>query len=206
MAHKSLSPAVTALAALVEECAHMRAHSLEATDDPSWTQRALCAEAAGRDLLLAWLRPTAFPTKTALGAELKRLMGLTQTLLLASSPLDGLVSTVTVVSRHVDLADGAAWTLRDLALLIVLAAREDGAVDMVVHLDTEDCHVRLRVETDQPGLACMPPAHPRIVALRRRLRPIQGTWAGSATQHGSWLIDVRIPKLPSRETSNEDDS
>jgi hypothetical protein len=205
MRSETLPSVVTALAAFIEECAHMRAHTLPATDELGWMQRALHAEAAGRELLMAWLRPALFPTETPLGAELKRLLGLVQTLLLASTPEDSITPTLTVVSRHVELSDESAWLVRDLALLMVLAAREDGALDMVITLDTDDDQVRLRVETDRPGLASMPSTHPRIAAMRRALRPTNGTWKGAETEHGSWLIVVRVPVLVAQVASSSYD-
>jgi hypothetical protein len=193
MPSDALPPVLTALAALVEECAHMRARSLPAADDPNWWQRALRAEAAGRELLLAWLRPTPFPAETSLGAELKRLLGLVETLVLASSPLDGTVTTLTVVSRHVELPPAAAWILRDVALLIVLAAHQDGALDFVLSLYTEDSQVRLRVESDKPGFACLPPGHPRVRVVQEALALFQGDCARQPTKHGSWLMEAWVP-------------
>jgi hypothetical protein len=191
-----VSPVVMALAAVIEECAHMRAHQLPSPDDPDRTDRALYTEAASRELLLAWLRPTSFPSQTTLGAELKRLVGLLQTLLHASTPEDQVAPTLTVAYRHVELPDNAASALRDMAMLLILSAWNDGALDMALSLDTDaEGFACLRVESDQAGMASAPPAHPRVAAIRRALTPLGGSWTGMQTTHGSWLIDVRVPAL-----------
>jgi hypothetical protein len=189
-----VSPVVTALAAVIEECAHMRAHRLPAPDDFAQTDRALHAEGAGRELLLAWLRPTSFPAQTPLGAELKRLVGLLQILLHASTPEDQVAPTLTVAYRHVELPDNAASALRDMTMLLILSAWNDGALDMAISLDTDaEGFACLRVESDQAGMASAPLAHPRAAAIRRALAPLGGSWNGMQTNHGSWLIDVRVP-------------
>jgi hypothetical protein len=196
MPAEMVSPVVTALAAVIEECAHMRAHRLPSPDDPDRTDRALHAEATGRELLLAWLRPTSFPSQTTLGAELKRLVGLLQTLLHASTPEEQVAPILTAACRHVDLSDVAASALRDLAMLLVLSAWNDGAMDVAITLEPDgDAYARLCVESDQAGMASAPPAHPRVAAIRRALTPLGGSWNGMQTNHGSWLIDVRVPAL-----------
>lgn len=192
-------PALPALATLVEECAHARAHALRDPDDSAWALRVIHAEAAGRELLLAWLRPGAFPQRMSLSLELKRLLGLVQTLILASAPEAQSAPTLTVICRHVEVVDEVALLLRDSAVLTVLAARGDGAMDVVVTLDVEQGAVRLRVESDQP-CSDSAPMYPHSAALCRALATLGGTCSMHETPHQSWLVDMHVPARLERTT------
>src|SRR6266542_3177418 len=124
------------VAAFLEQCAQQRAGAVSTLyeDDPMRLPRMLQAEAAGRELMAALVRPDPYPD-ISLGAVIRRLVGYIQTILTASTPAEEITPLLTVRTHHVSVGADAARLLRDAAILLVLAALDDGAQEVAVRLD-----------------------------------------------------------------------
>jgi hypothetical protein len=163
--------------------------------------RMLQAEAAGRELMAALVRPDPYPG-VSLGAVLHRLVGYLQTVLTASTPDDQIAPMLTVHVRRVLIRADIARLLRDAAILLVLAALDDGAQNVDVRLDNERGETRLIVESDRPAITADLPA---LYELRANIAAQGGTWETACATHGaSWLVQITIPALSVRETSEQE--
>jgi hypothetical protein len=126
------------VAALLDQCAHQRAGMLPTSyqEDPMRLPRMLQAEAAGRELMAALVRPDPYPD-LSLGAVLRRLIGYLQTVITASTSEEQIAPFLTARVHHVAVEPDVARLLRDAAILLVLAAYDDGAGNIDVRLASE---------------------------------------------------------------------
>jgi hypothetical protein len=180
------------VAALLELCAQRRAGVISAPyqEDPVQFARMLQAEAAGRELMAALVRSDPYPD-ISLGAVIRRLVGYIQTILTASTPAEEITPLLTVRTHYVTVGADAARLLRDAAILLVLAALDDGAQEVAVRLDGTSAEACLIVESDRPGMMADLPS---LVSLRATVAAGGGTWNTACATHGaSWLVHVTIP-------------
>src|ERR671939_1086177 len=96
--------------------------------------RMLHAEDAERELMAALVRPDPYPGMS-LGAVIRRLVGYLQTVINASTPDEEIAPLLTVRVHHVAVSTERARLLRDAAILLVLAALDDGAQNIAVRLE-----------------------------------------------------------------------
>jgi len=179
------------VAALLEQCAQQRAGIVPPVyqDDSMRLTRMLQAEAAGRELMAALVRPDPYPD-ISLGAVIRRLLGYIETVISASTPDEQLAPLLTVCVRHVSLGADTAQLLRDAAILLVLTALDDGAQNVDVRLDNED-RVRLSVESDRPGVV---DDLPTLQLIRGGIIANGGEWTSVRAAHGgSWMVSMTMP-------------
>ena len=180
------------VAALLEQCAQRRAGVISAPfqDDPGQVGRMLQAEAAGRELMAALVRPDPFPD-LSVAATMRRLLGYLQTVLTASTPDDQIAPLLTARVRQVSVSDEDASTLRDAAILLVLAAIDDDAQEVEIRLEAGTMGTLLTVESDAPGVAAQLPT---LRTLRDSIAKSGGAWEVSRAPHGaSWIVEVVRP-------------
>lgn len=180
------------VAALLEQCAQRRAGVISAPykEDPVQVTRMLQAEAAGRELMAALVRPDPFPD-LSVAATMRRLVGYLQTVLAASTSDDQIAPMLTARVRHVSMSDKEAALLREAAILLVLAAIDDDAQEIEVRLDPATHGAVLTVESDRQGVTAELPA---LRALRDEIERSGGAWATSHAPHGaSWMVVISMP-------------
>lgn len=182
------------VAALLEQCAQRRAGMIAAPyqDDPSHIARMLQAEAAGRELMAALVRPEPFPD-LRVAATLRRLVGYLQTVLAASTADEQLAPMLTTRLRQVAVCGADAATLCAAAVLLVLAAIDDDAQDVEIRLEAGPLGTVLTVESDAAGVAAELPA---VRALRDSIAQRGGMWDVSRAPHrASWMVVISLPTL-----------
>jgi anti-sigma factor RsiW len=192
------------VAAFLEQCAQQRARSSslrEQQDDPTQLNRMLQAEAAGRELMAALVRPDPYPDMSVC-AILRRLIGYIQTVIAVSTPDEQVEPLLTVRVHHVRVDADAARLLCEAALVLLLAALDDSALNIDVRLDSEGTSARLSVESDRP---CITADLPTFQAIRDSIAIGGGAWEAASAPHGSsWLVHVRMPLLPTQKRRKEE--
>jgi hypothetical protein len=191
------------VAAFLEQCAQQRVSAVLPVyeHDGARLLRMLQAEAAGRELVTALVRPNPYPDQSQ-GAIIRRLLGYIQTVLVASTPDEEIAPLLTVRAHHIALDPEGASLLRDAAILLVLAASDDGARNIDVRLESTDCGAHLTIESDRPGVTV---EQPSMHGLRSRIAAHGGSWDVTRPVHGSsWLVHVGVPALQVRETSDQE--
>ena len=180
------------VAALLEQCAQRRAGVIAGPyqDDSVQVTRMLQAEMAGRELMAALVRPNPFP-HLSVATTLRRLLGYLQTVLAASTSDDQIAPMLTARLRHVSVNDKGAALLREVAILLVLAAIDDDAQEVEVRLEPGVTGVVLTVESDRQGVTAELPA---LRALRDEIARSGGAWDVARAPHGaSWMIVISMP-------------
>lgn len=180
------------VAALLELCAQRRAGVISAPykEDPVQVTRMLQAEAAGRELMAALVRPDPFPD-LSVAATMRRLVGYLQTVLAASTSDDQIAPMLTARVRHVSMSDKEAALLREAAILLVLAAIDDDAQEIEVRLDPATHGAVLTVESDRQGVTAELAA---LRALRDEIGRSGGAWDVAHAPHGaSWMVVISMP-------------
>jgi len=190
------------VAAFLEQCAQQRARfSIRyQQDDPTRLARMLQAEAAGRELMAALVRSDPYPDMSVC-AILRRLIGYIQTVIAVSTPDEQVEPLLTVRVHYVRVDTYAARLLCEAAMVLLLAALDDGALNIDVRLDSEGTSARLAVESDRP---CITADLPAFQAIRGSIAVGGGAWEAECAPHGSsWLVHVRIPSLPTQKLCEE---
>jgi len=180
------------VAALLELCAQRRAGVISAPyqEDSVQVTRMLQAEAAGRELMAALVRPNPFPD-LSVAATMRRLVGYLQTVLAASTSEDQIAPMLTARVRHVSMNDKEAVLLREAAILLVLAAIDDDAQEVEVRLEPGLRGAVLTVESDRQGVTAELPA---LRALRDEIGRSGGAWDVAPAPHGaSWMVVISMP-------------
>jgi hypothetical protein len=178
---------------LLEQCATQRAGVVPSLyeDEPARLLRMLQAEMAGRELMAALVRPDPY-LDMSLGAILRRLVGYVQTVLTGSTPDEQIAPLLTVRAHHVALDAGGTNLLRDVAILLVLAACDDGARNIDVRLDRVVVGgARLEFECDRPGVTA---GLPILQSLQAAIVGRGGRWQTGCAAHGSsWIVAIALP-------------
>lgn len=180
------------VATLLEQCAQRRAGVISAhyQEDSVHITRMLQAEAAGRELLTALVRPDPFPD-SSLGATLRRLVDYMQTVITASTPEDQLAPLLTTRMHRVVAGCAVTRLLRDAMILLVLTAIDDDATGVEVRLERTDGGTTLTVESDRPSVV------DDLSVLRNVRNDVVGYgggWESGLSQHGgSWMVMVSMP-------------
>ncbi len=164
------------------------------------------AETASRELLQAVIEPRATPNGASLGVQMKALMTLVQTIVQHSTPGGEESPQITVSYRYVDVSHTMSRLLRDGALLLVLCALDDGALDIRVSLEVDGESVRITVRSTSPGLASLREQTLEGQMLRARLSMLNGWLAwmtvsdparwdhdDSQEQPPVWVVSLTIP-------------
>lgn len=131
------------------------------------------AETASRELLQAVIEPRATPHGAKVGVQIKAVLTLVQTILAHSTLEYETPPRITVDYRLVEVPHPTARLLRDAALLLVLCALDDGALDIRVSVDRDTTAVQVRVRSDSPGLVSVRETDDGR-ALTARIRDAQG--------------------------------
>lgn len=191
----------TSVAALLEVCAQQRAGDVPmypVADETTRLSRTVQAEAAGRELLSALVRPEPWSGLTP-AATIRRMIGYLQTVISASAPETVYPPLITIQAHHVELDGYMQRFLRDAALCLVLAVYDDGANSVAVRVEAMPKGARLTVERD--GLASSS-VHPVLHGLKTTIVANGGTWGEAHADHGqSTIVTVMLPATSQREVA-----
>jgi hypothetical protein len=162
-----------------------------ANGDGERLRRSQIAADAALGFVLECLNP--WQTGGSPGAALHQMFSiLLPDALWATTPDQTALPTISVTYATVRLPPHRLCHLRDGALVLVLAALDDGALDLTLSL--RDCDlgtVLLTLESDRPGLA-NGAAHEMRAALQAALQPLDITIQTEATDW-SWRSTLTVP-------------
>lgn len=174
--------------ALLEQCAQQRAGVVVTVDDPLHTRRMLQAEAAGRELIAALVRPPP-AHEWSLAAYLRRLASSVQTVISASLTDAQPHPLITTRVQHVVADEPTTRLVAHAAVLLVVAALDDDALEIDLRLARVPHGVWLTVESDRPPAESQP-----LRAFQRHIVACGGFWETEDAPHGgSWLVHVTVP-------------
>ena len=178
--------------ALLEQCAQRRAGARSAPYQDELTQatRMLQAEAAGRELMAALVRPDPFFDLSLAGA-MRRLVNYLQTVLTASTSDDQIAPLLTTRMHRVLASSAVQRLLCDAMLLLVLTAIDDDATGVEVRLERIEERTILTVESDRLGAVDELAA---LQSVRSAVAGSGGEWVSRLAEHGgSWIVIVAMP-------------
>lgn len=174
--------------ALLEQCAQQRAGVVMTVDDPLHTRRMLQAEAAGRELIAALVRPP-HAHEWSLAGYLRRLASSVQTLVSASLTDDQPQPFITTRVQHIVTDEPTTRMVAHAAVVLLLASLDDDALAIDVRLARVPHGIWLTVESDRPPVESQP-----VRDVRRGIESCGGFWETEDAPHGgSWLVHVTVP-------------